>query len=76
MSTIINTPATGSNDSGAVGIILVVVLVGIVSVLLYVYGAPNFKATTDAPKVDTTEIKINVPTQTPTPQAATPVAPQ
>lgn len=70
MTTVINTPSAGGNDSMGVGFILgMMVLVIAAGFLFFVYGLPMLQGS--EPTTQNIEIKIPAPINTPTP---TPIA--
>ena len=68
MATIINTPGTTQESSGA-GMILGILLVAILAIAFFVYGLPQLRGRTPAANNPGINLDVNLP-NTPSPQPA------
>ncbi|MEK7643933.1 MAG: hypothetical protein AAB390_01370 [Patescibacteria group bacterium] len=74
MTTIVNTPGTG-NDNSSSGVAAVVITVLILGTLLFVfivYGLPMIRNNQQPAQKPTTKINVELPTPQPAPAPATP----
>jgi hypothetical protein len=61
MTTIINTPGNGSNDSSPLSMLIGGIVLLILGVLFYIYILPFLLEARQAPATTTTEIKVEIP---------------
>lgn len=65
MPTVINNPGNREDSSGAVGMLVGLIILVIVLVLFFLYGLPMIRNSNppaqEAPKTDSLDIKVTVP---------------
>ncbi len=62
MTTIINSPGSGEETSSLASTLIVIIVLVLAAGLFFVYVWPNLRAT-EAPKADTIDINVTLPTE-------------
>ncbi len=59
MTTIVNSPGTGENSSGALGVIIGILVVVILAILFYIYVLPSMRS--QPAEQDSVNVNIELP---------------
>lgn len=73
MTTVVNTPATGGDNSssGVAAVVITVLILGTLLFVFFVYGLPMLRNNQQPAQKSTTDINVQLPTPQPSPAPAT-----